>query len=142
METPAAALPTAAEAKAARLRAQRKAAEAAAVAADLKAEKQAKAAEAAELKRNPARLWVQVATGNNERALPSTWARIRDDNETALKGRSAWSVPFRATNRLLVGPMKSPGDARALVNALAKGGVSANTFSSEAGQEVARVAGK
>jgi Flp pilus assembly protein TadD len=142
MESPSAALPTAAQAKAARRSAQRKAAEAAAVAADLKAEKAAQAAEAAEQRRNPARLWVQVATGSNERGLPATWARIRDDNETALKGRSAWSVPFKATNRLLVGPMKSPAEARALVNALAKGGSSANTFSSEAGQEVTRVGGK
>ncbi|CAN5147797.1 hypothetical protein BH09PSE3_BH09PSE3_25670 [soil metagenome] len=142
MESTPVALPTAAEAKAARRVAQRKAAEAAAVAADLKAEKEAQAAEAAEAKRNPARLWVQVATGNNERGLPTTWNRIRDDNAIALKGRSAFSVPFKATNRLLVGPMKSPADARALVNTLAKNGLSANTFSSEAGQEVTRVGGK
>jgi Flp pilus assembly protein TadD len=142
MESAAVKLPTAAEAKAARRLAQRKAAEDAAVAADLKAEKEARAAELAELKRNPARLWVQVATGNNERGLPTTWSRIRDDNEVALKGRSAWSVPFKATNRLLVGPMKTPTEARALVNALAKNGVSANSFSSEAGQEVFRVGGK
>jgi hypothetical protein len=142
IETPAAALPTAAQVKAARVKAQRKAAEAAAVAADLKAEKEARAAEAAELKRNPARLWVQVATGSNERGLPTTWNRIRADNETALKGRSAWSVPFKATNRLLVGPMKSAADARALVNTLARNGLSANSFSSEAGQEVFRVGGK
>ncbi|WP_293882792.1 SPOR domain-containing protein [Sphingomonas sp.] len=142
MESAAVALPTAAEAKAARRVAQRKAVEAAATAADLKAQKEAQAALVAEARRNPARLWVQVATGNNERGLPTTWNRIRDDNETALKGRSAWSVPFKATNRLLVGPMKSPADARALVNTLAKGGVSANMFSSEAGQEVTRVGGK
>jgi Flp pilus assembly protein TadD len=142
MESPSEALPTAAQAKAARRLAQRKAAEAAAVAADLKAEKEAKAALLAEERRNPARLWVQVATGSNELGLPTTWSRIRDDNETALKGRSAWSVPFKASNRLLVGPMKSPADARALVNTLAKGGLSANTFSSEVGQEVFKVGGK
>lgn len=142
IETPAAALPTAAQIKAARLRAQRKAAEAAAVAADLKAEKEARAAEAAELRRNPARIWVQVATGSNQRGLPTTWARIRDDNETALKGKTAWSIPFKATNRLLVGPMKSPAEARSLVNTLAKNGFPANSFNSEAGEEVFRVGGK
>ena len=142
MESPPAPLPSAAEAKTARRLTQRKAAEAAAVAADLKAEKVAQAAEAAKLRRSPARLWVQVATGSNERGLPSTWARIRDSNETALKARLAWSVPFKATNRLLVGPMKSPAEARALVNALSKSGVSSNTFSSEAGQQVTRVDGK
>jgi hypothetical protein len=74
--------------------------------------------------------------------LPTTWNRIRADNETALKGRAAWSMPFKATNRLLVGPMKSPAEARALVNTLAKGGLSANTFNSEVGQEVTRVGAK
>jgi len=93
-------------------------------------------------RRNPARLWVQIATGNNARGLPSTWARIRDGNAVALKGRGAWTVPFKATNRLLVGPMKSSADARALVNALAKGGVSATTYASEAGQEIAKISAK
>jgi len=136
------ALPTASEIRAAQKLAQRRSAEAAAAAAAEKAAKDAKLAEAEAARRNPPRLWVQVATGSNTRGLPTTWARIRDDNATALKGRSAYSVPFKATNRLLVGPMKSPADARALVTALAKGGVSAMTFSSEGGQEVERVSAK
>ncbi len=152
-ETAAVALPSAAEIRAARRAAARKATAAAAAAAELqavkdakaadgKAEQERKASEADAAKRNPARLWVQIATGSNTRGLGTTWARIRNANETALKGRNAWAVPFKATNRLLVGPMKSSGDARALVNALAKSGVSATTFSSDAGQEVTRVGGK
>ncbi len=140
-EAPAA-LPTAAEIRAARRLAEKKAEAAAAATAAAQAEKDAKAAEALAARQNPARLWVQIATGSNTRGLAGTWARIRDDNAALLKGKSAWTVPFKATNRLLVGPMKSPADARALVNALAKGGVSATTFSSDAGQEVARVGGK
>ncbi len=140
-EAPAA-LPTAADLRAARRLAQKKADAAAALAAAAQAEKEAKAAEAELAQRNPPRLWVQIATGNNTRGLAGTWARIRDANAAALKGKAAWSAPFKATNRLLVGPMKSAADARALVTALSKDGVGATTFSSEAGQEVARVAAK
>ncbi|MBA3898513.1 MAG: SPOR domain-containing protein [Sphingomonadaceae bacterium] len=122
--------------------ARKKTADAAAAAAAEQAAKAAKAAELAAARANPARLWVQIATGNNESGLPLTWRRIHDANAEALKGRSAWSAPYKATNRLLVGPVKSPADARALVSALAKGGVKATTFGSDAGQEVARVGGK
>lgn len=141
-ETAAVALPSAAEIRAQRRLAAKKAEAAAAAAAAAQAEKDAKAAAAALAKANPARLWVQVATGNNTRGLAGTWARIRDANEKLLKGKTAYSVPFKATNRLLVGPMKSGADARALVNALAKEGVAATIFNSEAGQEVARVGAK
>jgi tetratricopeptide (TPR) repeat protein len=140
------ALPTAAEIRARRRLVQKKAEAAAALATAAQTEKDAKAAEAsaaaAKTKANPARLWVQVATGANTRGLSGTWARIRDGNATALKGKSAYSVPFKATNRLIVGPVKSTAEARALVNALAKGGVAATTYSSDAGQEVARVGAK
>jgi len=138
----AVALPTAAEIKAQRRLVAKKAEAAAALAAAADAEKAERAAELAKAKANPARLWVQIATGSNTRGLGGTWARIRDANETALKGKAAYSVPFKATNRLIVGPVKSASEARALVNALAKGGISATTFSSEAGQEVTRVSGK
>ncbi len=141
-EPAAVALPTAAEIRAQRRLVAKKAEAAAAATAAADALKAEKAAEAAKAKANPARLWVQVATGSNTRGLGGTWARIRDGNETALKGKSAYSVPFKATNRLIVGPVKSAAEARAIVNALAKGGVSATTYSSEAGQEVTRVSAK
>ena len=136
------ALPTASEVRAAQRAAARKAADAAAATATAQAEKDAKAKEAAAAKANPARLWVQVATGSNERGLITTWKRIRDANEKALKGYAGYSVPYKATNRVLAGPVKSSADARTLVSALGKAGVSATTYSSEAGQEVAKLATK
>ncbi|OYU41635.1 MAG: hypothetical protein CFE44_28640, partial [Burkholderiales bacterium PBB4] len=60
----------------------------------------------------------------------------------SLSKQNAWTVPFRQTNRLLVGPLKSVGDARDLVSSLAKEGVQATTFSSDAGQEIFRIGGK
>ena len=104
--------------------------------------KDEKAKEAAAAKANPARLWVQVATGSNARGLGITWRKIRDSNEKLLKPYGGYSVPFKATNRVLAGPVKSSADARVLVNALGKAGVSATTFSSEAGQEVVKLGTK
>lgn len=141
-ESVAGPLPTAAQLKAARVAAQRKAAADAKAEADAKAAKEAQDAERLAAKKNPARIWVQVATGSNEAGLPGTWKRLKDKAPDALKGLSASSVPFKATNRLLVGPFKSAAEARALVNTLGKAGLSTNTFSSEAGQEVAKVSAK
>jgi Flp pilus assembly protein TadD len=138
VESAPVALPTATEVRAAQRTAARKAADAAALASD----KQEKAKEAALARANPARLWVQVATGANDRALPATWKRIRDANDKALKGLGGYSVPFKATNRVLAGPVKSAGDARTLVNTLAKNGVTATTYTSEAGQEVLKLGAK
>lgn len=145
------ALPTETELKIARLAAQRKLVDAA---AKVKAEKDAaakaekakadkEAAEAAALaKRNPARVWVQIATGANESGLGITWKRLREKAPDAFKGLSASYVPFKATNRVLVGPFKSNVEARAIVNAMNKAGLSGNTFASEAGQEILKIASR
>ncbi len=136
------ALPNAAELRAARAAARKKMAQLAAQTAAEEAEKREKAEKAAAAKRNPARIWVQVATGRNDSGLGITLRRIRDDNEKLLKGLSGWSAPYKATNRILVGPMKSAAAARELVGKLAKNGVSAMTFNSDPGEEVEKIAGK
>lgn len=145
------ALPTETEIKIARIAAQRKIADAAnkvklekdaAVKAEkTKAEKEAAAA-AALAKRNPPRVWVQVATGANESGLGITWKRLREKAPDAFKGLSASYTPFKATNRVLVGPFKSNTEARSLVNAMSKAGISGNTFASEAGQEILKIASR
>lgn len=131
-------LPNAREVRAARDAARRKVAQLAAQTAAEDAAKKEREEKAALAKRHPARLWVQVATGRNDSGLALTWRRIRDDH-AALKSQTAWSAPFRATNRILVGPMKSAAAARELVNTLAKGKLQANVWSSEAGEEVERL---
>ena len=138
----AATLPTASEIRAAQRAAARKAQAQAEADAAAKKKKEEEAAAAAKARANPARLWVQVATGSNEAGLSTTWKRIREGNAAALKGLSGYSVPFKATNRVLAGPVKSAAEARRIVNDLAKSGVSATTYSSEAGQEVLKLAGK
>jgi hypothetical protein len=131
-------LPTARELRSARVAAQRKVAELAARTSAEEAAKKEREEKAALAKRHPARVWVQVATGRNDSGLGLTWRRIRDDH-AALKSQTAWSAPFRATNRILVGPMKTASAARELVNTLAKGKLQANVWSSEAGEEVERL---
>ena len=141
-ESAAGPLPTLAQIKAARIIAQRKTAAEAKAEAEAKAAKEAKEALRQAAAKNPARIWVQVATGSNEAGLPSTWKKLKDKAPTVFKGQSASSVPFKATNRLLVGPFKSAAEARALVNAMGKAGIQGNTFSSDPGQAIAKVSAR
>ena len=136
------ALPDAEKLRVMRIAAQRKAAAEEKARLEKAAEERRIAEEAAKARRNPARIWVQIATGRNTDALPRTWRQIRDDAPKALDGQRAWYVSFRQTNRLLVGPVRSSAAARDLVNDLAREGVQATIFSSEAGQEIERLSGK
>lgn len=141
-ETKPVALPDAARLKAARIAAQKKAAAEEKLRAEKAAEEKRLAEEDAKAKRNPARIWVQVATGNNRAGLPGTWRKLKAQAPKALAKQSAWVVPFRQTNRMLIGPFKSASDAREMVGDLGKEGVQATTFASDAGQEISRIGGK
>ena len=137
-ETSAVELPSAREMRNARAAARRKVAELAAQAeAERKAEAE-RAAAALAAKRNPARIWVQVATGARDDGLGISWRRLQGAH-AELKRQSAWSAEWKRTNRLLVGPMRSSAAARDLVRALGKDGLSAMTYSSEAGEEVVKL---
>lgn len=87
----------------------------------------------------PARSWVQVGIGQDEDALPRTWAKLVKANPAAFRGKTAWWTPLRATNRLLTGPFKNDDAAQDFVNALKKAGVSAYAFTSDAGQKVTKL---
>lgn len=133
------ALPDAAKLKALRLAAQKKAAVEEKARAEKAAQERKAAEEAAKARRNPARLWVQIATGRNTAGLPGTWRNLKSQAPKALGDQKPWSVPYLQTNRLLVGPMRSSKAARDLVKDLASEGVKAMVFNSEAGQEIERV---
>lgn len=90
-------------------------------------------------KADPARIWVQVAGGANEASLPKAWKAVVAKAPAAFKGRSGWSTPLRATNRVLTGPFKTNAEAQAFVNSLGKTGVSGFVFTSEAGQKVTKL---
>jgi Flp pilus assembly protein TadD len=90
--------------------------------------------------RHPARHWVQVAGGANKQTLPREWTRLKKEAPAVFKGRTAWTVPLRATNRLLAGPFETTGAAQDFVNDLRKAGLAAFVWTSAAGQEIEKLA--
>ena len=89
----------------------------------------------------PSRIWVQVAGGANEGDLPKQWAKVRAKSK-AFGSRGGWTTPLRATNRILTGPFKSDDEAQSFVNTVAKDGISAFVFVSDAGQKITKLAAK
>ncbi|WP_343519857.1 SPOR domain-containing protein [Sphingomonas sp.] len=93
-------------------------------------------------KTEPARHWAQVAGGANVGDLPKAWRSLVAKAPAEFRGKQAWTTPLRFTNRLLVGPFKTPGEAQAFVNAIGKKGLSAFAWTSEAGQKIEKLATK
>jgi len=128
----------------------RKQAEAAAAKARAEAEAKAKAdaakkAEAerkARLAANPARIWVQIATGRNVDALAFDLRRLRRSYSDAIGDQTGWTAEWGATRRLLVGPFKKIDEARATVSKIAKAGGDAFVWQSDAGEDVTKIGGK
>ena len=104
-------------------------------AADEKAAAEKRAKEKEE-KANPSRIWVQVAGGAYEGDLPKAWAKVKAKAPEAFKGKTGWTTPLRATNRVLAGPFKSDDAAQDFVNQLAKKGIHAFAFTSDKGQKI------
>lgn len=106
-------------------------------AAKAKAEADAKAkAEAAEKKANPARIWVQVATGANARALATDFGKFAKKSPALFKGKSGGTTEWGKTRRLLVGPFKDRKAAQDWLADYKKAGGDGFLFNSEAGQDV------
>ena len=85
---------------------------------------------------DPARHWVQVATGRDRSALAFDWRRIAREAQGALDDRGPFVAGWGQTNRLLAGPYDSPASAREAVNRLKALQIDAFTFSSAAGEPV------
>lgn len=94
------------------------------------------------LKTEPARWWVQVAQGATASTLGRDWNRVAAKAPAAFRGKAAWTVAVRASNRLLAGPFKGQSDAQAFITALAKEDVSAFAWQSEAGQKIEKLGTK
>ena len=106
-------------------------------AAKAKAEADAKAkAEAAEKKANPARIWVQIATGANARALASDFGKFARKSPAVFKGKAGATTEWGKTRRLLVGPFKDRKAAQDWLTDYKKAGGDGFLFNSEAGQDV------
>ena len=106
-------------------------------AAKAKAEADAKAKEeAAEKKANPARIWVQVATGANAKALATDFGKFAKKSPAVFKGKSGATTEWGKTRRLLVGPFKDRKAAQDWLGDYKKAGGDGFLFNSEAGQAV------
>jgi len=125
----------------ARAAAAKEKAEAAAKArAEAKAKADAKArAEAKAKAASPERYWVQVASGKNKGDLGKAWQALVAKQPRLLRGRDTWTTPWRASNRLLIGPFKTDDAAQALVNQLAKAGLITMQLTTRAGVPVERL---
>jgi Flp pilus assembly protein TadD len=133
----------AAKRKAAAEKAKKDAALKAKAEADAKAKAEARAAaeEAARLKANPARIWLQVATGRDPAALTFDMRRLRK-TYSVLADQDASTAEWGATRRLLVGPFVSVTKAKALLTDLKKAGSDGFVWQSEVGEVVAPLSRK
>lgn len=103
-----------------------------------RAEAQAEArAEQQRLRANPARIWVQVATGSPVSALAGDYRRMARRFPQQFEGQSGATATWNRTNRLLVGPFRNAAAARDWLRTLTAAGGQGFVWNSEAGEEVA-----
>lgn len=128
----------------------RKAQQAAAAKAKADAEAKAKAKADAELKakakaeaalkaKNPARIWVQIATGRDEKALAFDMAKLRKKYPDLLRGKDAWTSSWGATRRMVIGPFASASAAKSFSSDWSKAGGVSYVWQSTEGLEVEKL---
>jgi Flp pilus assembly protein TadD len=109
-------------------------------AARAKAEADAAAKAEADKKRaNPARIWVQVATGANAAALGGDFGRLARKYPDAFQGRKGATAEWGRTRRLVTGPFASSKAANDWLAALKQAGGDGFVWTSDAGEEVTPV---
>ena len=138
-------------AEVARIQAEKRKAEQAAAAkakaeADAKAKAKAAAeakaaakAEAAEKAKNPARIWVQIATGRDIKALAFDMGKLRKKHPALFKGKDAWTSDWGATRRMVIGPFGTTDTAKSFVSDWVKTGGGGYVWQSTEGLEVAKL---
>lgn len=94
------------------------------------------AAKKPEPPKNPSRIWVQVATGTNRKALGFDWRRITRKAAKEFKGKDGYLVDWNRTNRLVTGPFSSEKEAQAFVDKIRAAGLRTFIFTSKQGEEV------
>lgn len=85
---------------------------------------------------HPSRVWVQVATGKDVKALGFDWRRISKSGGAALAAMKPHTTRWGAANRLLAGPVDNRGKAEALVKELKAKGVDSFLYVSPEGEEI------
>lgn len=85
---------------------------------------------------HPSRVWVQVATGKNVKALGFDWRRISKAGGAPLAKLKPHTTKWGEANRLLAGPVDSRDKAQALVRELKGKGVDSFLYVSSEGEEI------
>ncbi|WP_086608402.1 SPOR domain-containing protein [Erythrobacter donghaensis] len=85
---------------------------------------------------HPSRVWVQVATGKNVKALGFDWKRIAKEGGPTLAKLKPYTTPWGEANRLLAGPVESRDKAQAMVRELKAKGVDSFLYVSPEGEEI------
>jgi Flp pilus assembly protein TadD len=85
---------------------------------------------------HPSRIWVQVATGKNVKALAFDWKRIAKEGGAPLARLKPFTTRWGAANRLLAGPVDNRDKAQALVRELKAKGLDSFLYVSPEGEEI------
>ncbi|MDO6413479.1 SPOR domain-containing protein [Sphingomonas sp. BIUV-7] len=104
-----------------------------------KADQLKAAAEAKASRSNPARHWVQVAGGANKADLPRAWTQLKAKWPGQLGSRSPWTMHYRFTNRLLIGPFPTADAAQDWVGERKKEGMTTFRVSTKSGEAVEKL---
>ena len=106
-----------------------------------RAEETARERAAADLaRRQPARTWVQVATGADASALAYDCRRLARQYAASFEGQSCSTAVWNRTRRLVVGPFRTAAAARAWLSTYSAAGGDGMVWTSDAGEEVTPVA--
>jgi Flp pilus assembly protein TadD len=85
---------------------------------------------------HPSRVWVQVATGKNVKALGFDWRRIAKEGGALLAKLKPHTTRWGEANRLLAGPIDSRDKAQALLRELKAKGIDSFLYVSPEGEEI------
>jgi Flp pilus assembly protein TadD len=85
---------------------------------------------------HPSRIWVQVATGKDVKALAFDWRRIAKEGGAPLAKLKPHTTRWGEANRLLAGPVSSRDAAQALVRELKAKGLDTFLYVSPEGEEI------
>tara|TARA_R110001606_G_scaffold77383_3_gene178847 strand:+ start:5579 stop:7420 length:1842 start_codon:yes stop_codon:yes gene_type:complete len=85
---------------------------------------------------HPKRYWVQIATGSNLDALKFDYRRMTKKQPDLFKGQKAWTSPWGATRRMVVGPFDDFKAAKAFEADLRKDDGDGFAWASADGVEV------
>lgn len=85
---------------------------------------------------HPSRVWVQVATGKNAKALGFDWRRISRGGGDTLAKLKPHTTRWGEAHRLLAGPVDTREKAQALVRELKGKGIDSFLYVSPEGEEI------